>query len=368
VRVTTAFNKILSIPSATVASVEFTPEGVVVGLRRRRGRPRCPCGRRATGVYDSSVRRWRHLDLGASKLWLQAEIRRLHCRRCGRVRTEEVPWARPRARHTRDFEDVVAWLAQRTDKTTITRLMRTSWETVAGIVERVVAEQIDTRRLTELLRLGVDEVSYRKGHRFLTVVADHDQSGGSCGPRRARTRPPWRRSTTSSARPDVPNSRPSAWISVLRSRRPPTTRLLRPDSASTLSSGHAEQHPSIAVTETHAGQDRGEHSHVSAPNAVRSTSPCALPSAVPPTSTAASPEKKYGSPLERVAPPENPATSIPVKPVIAAETAKVLVRIKPVGFGCLRRRPDWFPWRIACDRRRCAREPRRPGRLPVLRC
>lgn len=176
-RVTTAFNKILSIPSATVASVEFTPEGVVVGLRRRRGRPRCPCGWRATGAYDSSVRRWRHLDLGASKLLLEAEIRRLDCRRCGRVRTEAVPWARPRARHSRDFEDVVAWLAQHTDKTTITRLLRTSWETVAGIVGRVVAEQIDERRLTGLLRIGVDEVSYRKGHRYLTVVADHDQAG-----------------------------------------------------------------------------------------------------------------------------------------------------------------------------------------------
>lgn len=176
-RVTTAFNKILSIQSATVASVEFTDDGVVVGLRRRRGRPRCPCGWKAKGSYDSSVRRWRHLDPGSSKLWLQAEIRRLDCRRCGRVRTEAVPWARPRARHTRDFEDVVAWLAQRTDKTTITRLLRTSWETVAGIVERVVAEQIDTRRLTGLLRLGVDEVSYRKGHRYLTVVADHDQAG-----------------------------------------------------------------------------------------------------------------------------------------------------------------------------------------------
>jgi transposase len=101
----------------------------------------------------------------------------LHCQRCQRVRTEAVPWARPRARHSRDFEDVVAWLAQRTDKTTITRLLRTSWETVAGIVERVVAEQIDTRRLAGLLRIGVDEVSYRKGHRYLTVVADHDQSG-----------------------------------------------------------------------------------------------------------------------------------------------------------------------------------------------
>jgi transposase len=177
VRVTTAFNKILSIPSVSVASVAFTPDGVVVGLRRRKSRPRCPCGWRATGSYDSSVRRWRHLDLGASKLLLEAEIRRLRCRPCGRVVTEQVPWARPRARHSRDFEDTVAWLAQRSDKTTITRLLRTSWETVAGIVERVVAEQIDTRRLTGLLRIGVDEVSYRKGHRYLTVVADHDQGG-----------------------------------------------------------------------------------------------------------------------------------------------------------------------------------------------
>ena len=176
-RVTTAFNKMLSIPGASVSSVVFAPEGIVVGLRRRSGRPRCPCGAKGSGTYDTSVRRWRHLDLGASKLFLQARIRRLHCRRCDRVVTEAVPWARPRARHSRDFEDVVAWLAQRGDKTTIARLLRTSWETVAGIVTRVVTEAIDERRLTGLLRIGVDEVSYRKGHRYLTVVADHDQAG-----------------------------------------------------------------------------------------------------------------------------------------------------------------------------------------------
>jgi transposase len=177
VRVNTAFNKILCLPGASVASVTFTPEGVVLGLRRQSRRPVCPCGVKGRSSYDHTVRRWRHLDLGASKLFLEAPIRRLHCLACQRVRTEMVPWARPGARHTRDFEDVVAWLAQRTDKTTITKLLRTSWETVAGIVTRVVAEQIDSRRLEGLLRIGVDEVSYRKGHRYLTVVADHDQAG-----------------------------------------------------------------------------------------------------------------------------------------------------------------------------------------------
>jgi transposase len=177
VRVTTAFNKMLAIPGASVTSVTFTTDGVVVGLRRRRRRPICPCGWKGRAVYDRSTRRWRHLDLGAAKLFLEAEIRRIHCRRCDRVRTESVDWARPRARHTRDFEDVVAWLCQHTDKTTVTKLLRTSWETVAGIVGRVVAEHLDTRRLENIYRIGVDEVSWRKGHRYLTVVADHDRDG-----------------------------------------------------------------------------------------------------------------------------------------------------------------------------------------------
>jgi transposase len=177
VRVTTAFNRMLTIPGASVASVVFGPEGVVVELRRRRAKHVCPCGWKTWAVYDRSVRRWRHLDLGAAKCLLEAEICRIDCRRCAKVRTEEVPWARRGSRHSRDFQDVVAWLAQHTDKTTITKLLRVSWEAVAKIVIEVVSDTIDDIRLNELYRIGVDEVSYRKGHRYLTVVADHDRDG-----------------------------------------------------------------------------------------------------------------------------------------------------------------------------------------------
>ena len=117
----------LAIPGATVTVMSFTPEAIVVGLRLRRRRLHCPCGFVSCAVYDRSTRRWRHLDLGSCKLLLQAEIRRLWCPRCRRVRTEQVPWARPRARHTRDLEDLVAFMAQRMDKTAITRLLRVSW-------------------------------------------------------------------------------------------------------------------------------------------------------------------------------------------------------------------------------------------------
>jgi len=175
VRVTTAFNRMLAIDGATVTSVTFAPEGIVVGLRRRARRLTCPaCGSSTSATYDRSVRRWRHVDAGSSKVWLEAEIRRLDCRGCGRVVTEQVEWARHGARHSRDLQDVIAWLAKRCDKDTVRRLLRVSWAAVRNAVDSVVAEQLDDTRLDNLFRIGVDEISYRKGHRYLTIVADHD--------------------------------------------------------------------------------------------------------------------------------------------------------------------------------------------------
>jgi transposase len=77
------------------------------------------------------------------------------------------------AAHTRDFEDVVAWLAQQMAKTPIAGLLRIAWDTVGRIVERVVADHLDERRLDRLIAIGVDEISYRRGQRYLTSVVDH---------------------------------------------------------------------------------------------------------------------------------------------------------------------------------------------------
>ena len=172
-RVSTAFNRLLQIPGATVTDVVIGHRDVEVTLRPRARLLRCPCGMRSRAAYDRRRRRWRHLDLGRCRLWLVYEIRRLDCPDCG-VRTEELPWARPGARHTRDFEDMVLWLAQRTDRTSVATLMRCSWESVTAIINRGVAELPDTRRLQTLYRIGVDEICYRHPHQYLTVIGDHD--------------------------------------------------------------------------------------------------------------------------------------------------------------------------------------------------
>jgi transposase len=175
VRVTTAFKRLLRLPGASVVDVSFSAEGVVVSVRLRRRRRVCAaCGQtgRQLEIHDRRLKRWRHLDLGASRCMIECELRLLRCRDCG-VRMEPVPWARPGSAHTRDFEDVVAWLAQQMARTPICGLLRVGWDTVGRIVERVVADHLDERRLQGLVWIGVDEISYRRHHRYLTSVADH---------------------------------------------------------------------------------------------------------------------------------------------------------------------------------------------------
>jgi len=93
--------------------------------------------------------------------------------RAGGVVVEAVCFARHGARFTRDIEDLVAWPATRTDKTAICRLTRVNWRTVGAIVARVVADEFDAHCLDDLYEVGIDEVSYRKQHHYLTIVADH---------------------------------------------------------------------------------------------------------------------------------------------------------------------------------------------------
>jgi len=153
-----------------------TREVLVFSVRcKAREASRCSrCRKRCPG-YDGGdgTRRWRTLDVGTTKAYLQAAAPRVECPEDGVV-VAHVPWARPGAKHTWAFEDTCAWLAAHAAMSVLTVLLRIAWRTVAAIVTRVVADGRDTNDLLAgLTRIGIDEISYRKGHRYLTVVVDH---------------------------------------------------------------------------------------------------------------------------------------------------------------------------------------------------
>ena len=176
-RVTTVFSRLLCLDGVWVRKVRFEQCVVVVRVALRRRRLRCPLcefstrARKDTRPVDSV---WRHLDLGIWRLEIHCRRRRLWCPEHG-ARVEGVPFACDGSEFTRDFECLVAWLATRTDKTTVKRLLRIDWATVGRIIARVCADELDPDRLNDLFDIGIDEVSWRKQHRYLTLVADHER-------------------------------------------------------------------------------------------------------------------------------------------------------------------------------------------------
>lgn len=175
-RVTTLLNKLINLDGLWIKGFCFEAEGeLVLRIRRRFRLLTCPhCGHQKCGRMSKKVRRWRHLGIWGHQVILEGEIRRLRCPKCRKVVTEAVPWARPGSDFTRPFEDAVALLAQQTNKTAVAALTGVAWVTVGKIAARVVHEHLDPGRFDNLRRIGVDEISFRKRHRYLTVVTDHD--------------------------------------------------------------------------------------------------------------------------------------------------------------------------------------------------
>lgn len=169
----------LGLERTVIEGARIEGDSIIVSVRPRRAAPRCPvCGLRCAAYDRLGPRRWRAPDLGAARCYLEHAPVRASCPEHG-VRTAPVPWARcASSRFASAFEDWVAWLALHMCRSALAELARVDWHTVGGICARVEAslEEADGRgRLDGLRRIGVDETSYKKGQRYMTVVVDHDR-------------------------------------------------------------------------------------------------------------------------------------------------------------------------------------------------
>ena len=180
----TLCKKLLNVNKAVVTGQDFYTDADGVNHIKIYARPNawheddCPFCHKHCDYYDQPVkgtRSWRALDWGGTIVEVVGHTHRINCPEHGVV-TADVPWAYPGSGFTKDFDLTVGWLATYLPRSTVSEYMRIDWETVGRCVHRTLndIEPERSRRLDNLVNIGIDETSYKKGHKYITVIVNHD--------------------------------------------------------------------------------------------------------------------------------------------------------------------------------------------------
>ncbi|MFV0372267.1 MAG: ISL3 family transposase [Azonexus sp.] len=140
-----------------------------------RSRPVCSqCGCKGP-VYDTLKQRaFEFVPMWGIPVFFLYRMRRVKCGRCG-VKVEKVPWTDGKHRSTLSYRVFLARWAKRLSWKETAEIFGTSWNTVYRCVRWVVAFGVVNRDLTGLEAIGVDEIQYRRGHQYLTLVYQIDE-------------------------------------------------------------------------------------------------------------------------------------------------------------------------------------------------
>lgn len=175
---------LLNVKGATAVAAKFNEDANCVATLKielrvhKKDRWRCPvCGKKCR-VYDylAGDAGWRGMDFGPVQVRLAARVPRVCCAEHG-VLTAAVPWAKHDCRFTLDFAYSVAWMLKSgLSKKSISERMHIDWKTVGRLVNLVWndVEPDVGKRFDGLVRIGIDETSYKKGHCYITTVVNHD--------------------------------------------------------------------------------------------------------------------------------------------------------------------------------------------------
>jgi len=176
-RLQTILNRVEKCKSFVYGDVRFEeradgPALVVEVVPRKNARPYCAgCGRRGRPYDRLPERRFEFVPLWGILVFLAYRMRRVDCRRCG-VTVEMVPWADGKNRLTHSYRWFLATWAKRLSWSEVAAVFRTSWDSVCRAVEHAVDWGLAHRDLSQVTAIGVDEIAWSRGHRYLTLVYD----------------------------------------------------------------------------------------------------------------------------------------------------------------------------------------------------
>lgn len=147
----------------------------VTVVPRRNGHAICSgCRKPAPGYDRLAERRFEFVPLWGIRVFLIYRMRRVQCKTCG-VKVEEVPWAGGKKELTKVYMQFLAGWARKLSWKEVAKTFNTSWEKVFHSVEYIVEWGKAHRVLDNIEAIGVDEVAYQLGHKYLTVVYQIDR-------------------------------------------------------------------------------------------------------------------------------------------------------------------------------------------------
>ena len=177
-RLITLLNHCHHFPGFVYQKARLCPErGIIeIDMRPRRGaKPVCSgCHRPAAGYDHLGLRRFEFVPFWGFAVLFIYHMRRVDCRVCG-VRVEELPWAIGKHQLTKAYMLFLAHWARQLSWQETAVAFRTSWDKVCQAVEYVVDWGLEHRPLGPIQAIGVDEIQYAKGHKYLTLVYQIEQ-------------------------------------------------------------------------------------------------------------------------------------------------------------------------------------------------
>jgi transposase len=143
-------------------------------LPRANSRPVCSgCGRPGPGYDRLAERRFEFVPLWQIAVFFVYALRRVNCPRCG-VKVEQVPWSDGKQTLTTSYRWFLAGWAQRLSWQQVAAAFYTTWDHVHAAVEHAVLWGLANRELKDVESIGVDEVQWQRGHKYLTLVYQID--------------------------------------------------------------------------------------------------------------------------------------------------------------------------------------------------
>ena len=147
----------------------------VIVLARKNGQAICSCCHKTAKCYDTQQPRWfEFVPLWGYRVFLVYAMRRVNCKNCG-IKIEEVPWATGKQTLTKAYMNFLSDWARKLSWQEVARSFKTSWQKVFTAIKYVVDWGLEHRDVTGVESIGVDEIAWQRGHKYLTLVYQIDR-------------------------------------------------------------------------------------------------------------------------------------------------------------------------------------------------